>query len=498
MTMFTKEKADDGFPASDAADAEKRAGYDARDPSPSATLRGDEEGAAPMRSNSGVKEGEVEPANGNVMAQGEKSFKNMGRWDTSFVLITNQIGIGILSLPSTLDILGIVPGVIAIVGLGILSTYTAYEMLQFQQRHPHCVNIVDMCRVVGGRTFEIVGAIVLLVNIMFTCSSATVTMSVGLNTMSEHGACTVAFMAVAAIGCYLLCLPRTFKFIAKVGVPSLIAVLAAVLTVMISLGVADPSNAPANFKREVQIVGNPTFREGVGACLRICYSYAGNVGFPSVLAEMTDPAKDFVPSLVWLQGVSIPLYVIVAVTIYCLAGQYTTSPALGSAPAIPAKAAYGIMLLALLSTGMVFGHTAIKYMYVFVLRRMNAAHEATSNTVKSWGSWVACATVFWIVVFIVAASVPVFDSILSISSATLIAWTTFGISAILWFHLNWHQLFKGWKKTVLTIINILIIVQSLFMNSAGMYTAVTQLLDIFNDPNESVEGAFTCADNSLF
>jgi amino acid permease len=451
-----------------------------------------------MRSTSGVKEGETAPADGNVLGEGTKSFKNMGRWDTSFVLITNQVGIGILSLPATLDILGIVPGVIAIIGLGILSTYTAYEMLQFQQRHPHCLNIVDMCRVVGHRPFEIAGAIVLLVNIMFTCSSATVTMSVGLNTMSEHGACTVAFMAVSAIGCWILCLPRTFKFVARVGVPSTIAVLAAVLTVMISLGVADPANAPDVFNRKISVVGNPTFREGVGACLRICYSYAGNVGFPSVLAEMKDPAKDFVPSLVWLQGFSIPLYIVVAVTIYCLAGQYTTSPALGSAPSLPAKAAYGIMLVALLSTGMVFGHTAIKYMYVFVLRRMNAAHEATSNTIKSWGSWVVCATIFWVVVFIVAAAVPVFDSILSISSATLIAWTTFGISAILWFHLNWHQLFKTWKKTSLTILNTLIIVQSLFMNSAGMYTAVTQLLDIFNDPNEEVEGAFTCADNSLF
>ncbi|KAH8171260.1 transmembrane amino acid transporter protein [Sarocladium implicatum] len=497
MTIFTERKADEGVP-SDAADVEKKAIPDARDPSPSSTLRGDEDGTLPMRSHSGVKEGHVEPADGNILGEGDKPLRNMGRWDTSFVLITNQVGIGILSLPGSLQTLGIVPGVIAIIGLGLLSTYTAYEMLQFQQRHPHCLNFVDMCRVVGGRPFEAVGAIVLLLSIMFTCASATVTMSIGLNSISDHGACTVAFMAVSAIGCWLLCLPRTFKFVARVGVPAAIAVLAAVLIVMISLGVADPSNAPSDFSKKVNIVGNPTFREGLSACLRICYAYAGNVGFPSVIAEMKDPAKDFVPSLVWLQTVSIPLYIIVAVAIYCMAGQYTTSPALGSAPTIPAKAAYGIMLFALLSTGMVFGHTAIKWMFVFLLRRMNSVQEVTKNTFKSWASWVACASVFWLVVFIVAAAVPVFNSILSISSATMVAWTTFGISAVLWFHLNWHQLFKNWKKISLTIVNALIIIQTLFMNSAGMWTAVTQLLDIFNDPEQTVEGAFTCADNSIF
>jgi hypothetical protein len=50
------------------------------------------------------------------MFGGDGSFRTLGRWETAVVLFTNQVGLGILSLPNALRILGIVPGVIAIIG----------------------------------------------------------------------------------------------------------------------------------------------------------------------------------------------------------------------------------------------------------------------------------------------------------------------------------------------------------------------------------------------
>lgn len=44
----------------------------------------------------------------------------------------------------------------------------------------------------------------------------------------------------------------------------------------------------------------------------------------------------------------------------------------------------------------------------------------------------------------------------------------------------------------------MIIIQALFMNSAGTWAAVTGLLDIFRDPDYAIERPFTCADNSIF
>lgn len=444
-------------------------------------------------SNESVEEGS------NVFDKGGKSYRTMGRKNTAFILITNQVGLGILSLPGILQTLGIVPGVIAIVGIGLLSTYTAYELLQFYRKYPSVLNVVDMARIVGGPVLEVVVAIGLMTKLVLTCSSATVTLSIAFNTMSSHGMCTAGWIGVSAILCWLTCLPRTFKFVARAGIPATISILAAVLIVMISLGVADPQGAPSEgFDKEIKVIGSPTFRQGLSACLNVCYAFAGNIGFVTYMAEMRDPSRDFVPALVALQVFSIPLYVIVAVAIYCLAGQYTTSPSLGSAPPLPAKVAYGIVLPCLVSTGMVFGHTGIKYLYVVIMKKLNMTDRMTDNSIKTWGVWIFLTTIFWLAAFLVANVVPIFDSILNISSATFIAWFTFGISAVFWFHLNKGRMLDGWKKTSLTVINALIIVQALFMNGAGLWTAITGLMDIFNNDEGEIKGVFTCADNSIF
>ena len=69
----------------------------------------------------------------------------------------------------------------------------------------------------------------------------------------------------------------------------------------------------------------------------------GNQGFVTVMAEMRDPSRDFVPALYYLQGFALTIYTVVGAIIYALAGEYTASPALGSAPITSAKIAYGIV-----------------------------------------------------------------------------------------------------------------------------------------------------------
>ncbi|KAF5023524.1 hypothetical protein F66182_4391 [Fusarium sp. NRRL 66182] len=432
----------------------------------------------------------------NIFNQGGKNYRTLSKWDTVFVLITNQVGLGVLSLPGCLQVLGVIPGIIAIIGLGSLSAYTAYELLQFYRRYPHVVNVVDMCGIIGGRPLEIIAGIGLMIKVMMTCASASVTLSVSFNTLSNHTLCTVSFVAIAVVACWVLCLPRTVKFVSQSGIPSTISILSAALVVMISLGVAQPGRAPPGWEREIQVIGNPTFRQGLNACLKICYAYAGNISFVSYMAEMKNPSRDFPMALACLEVFSITLYTIVAVVIYCLAGDYTTSPALGSAPTIPAKVAYGIVLPCVFATAMAFGHTGIKYMYVVAMRGLDATSQVTDQSVKSWSVWVVCVTIYWIVVFIISNAIPIFDSILSISSATTIAWFTFGLSAMFWFHLNKGQYTKNWKKIALTIINGLLILQSLFMNGGGLWSSITELINIFENDKSAVRGAFSCGDNS--
>lgn len=432
----------------------------------------------------------------NIFSQGGANYRTLSCWDTVFVLLTNQIGLGVLSLPGCLQVLGVVPGLIGIIGIGLLSYYTAFQLLQFYKRYPHVVNVVDMCRIIGGPWLEVIAGIGLLIKVMFTSASASVTLSVAFNTLSGHAFCTVAFLTIAVVANWILCLPRTVKFVSQTGIPSTVSIVAAALVVMISLGVSDPARAPPGWEKEIKIIGNPTFRQGLNSCLKLCYAYAANISFVSYMAEMKDPVKDFPKALACLEAFSITVYSVIAVAIYCLAGQYTTSPALGSAPTVAAKAAYGVVLPAVFSTAMSFGHTGAKYMYVVAMRSMKATHQITDKSVKSWSTWIGCVTLYWVIVWVVSNAIPIFDSILAISSATTIAWFTFGLSAVFWFHLNKGNMFSSWFMILLFVVNVLLIVQSLFMNAAGLWSSITELLAIFESDSSSVRGAFSCGDNS--
>lgn len=267
---------------------------------------------------------------------------------------------------------------------------------------------------------------------------------------------------------------------------------------MIALGVREPARAPPGWDREIDLFGSPSFAEGLTAFLNIAFAYAGNQAFITVMAEMRDPSRDFMPSMYILQIFAIPMYSIVGGVIYGLAGQYVDSPALGTAPALPAKIAYGVLMPTLLGTSLVFGHTSIKFIFSEVLGILNIKHEYDQNTKRTWIIWLSIGTVFWTMAFILANAIPLFSSILSVSSALFVAWFTFGISGVMWLYLNWEVQFSSWRKILLAILNWTILLLTLFMNGAGLWAAIDQLTAAFNDPASPVDGPFTCADNSVW
>jgi amino acid transporter len=287
-----------------------------------------------------------------------ENYKTLGRWRACVLLITIEVGIGILSLPAALKTLGLIPGIIAILGLGSLTTYCGYILVQFYRRYPMVTNLVD-CAYIISKPFGMFFAGAFMLNLVLICASANITMSVALNTLSDHALCTVAFMAFPHFVCWLLCLPRKFTFAAAMSWICTVSIVAAVLIVMIALGVAGP-RTPPGFEVKIVLVGKPTFVEAVNAILNIAFSFAGTQSFLSVMAEMRDASRDFPPALYMQKSFEVVVYIIVACVIYGLSGDAVTSPALGSAAIIPAKVAYGVLIPSVLGTGLVIGLTAIK------------------------------------------------------------------------------------------------------------------------------------------
>ena len=140
--------------------------------------------------------------------------------------------------------------------------------------------------------------------------------------------------------------------------------------------------------------------------------------------------------------------------IYYYAGTHVASPALDSASPIVRKIAYGMALPTIVIAGVVNGHVGVKYLYVRLFRN-NENDVMHQKTARAYGSWVLICAVLWIVAWIIAEGVPVFNDLLGLTSALFASWFTFGLSGMFWLHMNKGKWFQGWKKVVLFVINVI-------------------------------------------
>jgi len=158
-------------------------------------------------------------------------------------------------------------------------------------------------------------------------------------------------------------------------------------------------------------------------------------------------------ALFFLQGVDTSMYLIVAIVIHRYAGTSVASPALGSTSSLLKKIAYGIAIPKIVIAGVINGYVATKYVYVRLFRGTDRKSE------RSWGSfglWVIIGLVLWVIAWIIAEAIPVFNDLLGLISALFASWFTYGLSVVFWLYMNRAQYFSSPKKTLLTFLNFMI------------------------------------------
>ena len=133
-----------------------------------------------------------------------KQYRVLGRYKAPMVMIHTEIGLRLLSLPSVYETLGLIPALIAIHGIGLLATYTAYLFLQFWRKHQDIDHVAGLLRVLGGKPWGIIGSVIWVLNMTLTCASASLTTCVAFSTLSGHSMCTVTFVGFAVLICHAL------------------------------------------------------------------------------------------------------------------------------------------------------------------------------------------------------------------------------------------------------------------------------------------------------
>ncbi|PYI16612.1 hypothetical protein BO86DRAFT_435767 [Aspergillus japonicus CBS 114.51] len=429
-----------------------------------------------------VDEGKEPDAFGDE-ANAEVKYKTLKWWQCGMFMIAESVSLGVLSLPATLTALGLVPysAIILIIGLGILALYTGYVIGQFRERHPSIHNLADAGEILMGRFGrELFGLGQILFSI-FIMGSHIVTFTVMMNTITDHGTCSMVFSVVAFVICLVLSLPRTIKNLTYISCASFLSIFTAVMITMIGVGVQYKGG------QNISVTTDTNLYHAFNGVTQIVFAYCAHVAFFGLIAEMEEP-KDFPKALCLLQGFEIALYITAAIVIYYYVGNGVDSPALGSAGPVLKKVAYGIAIPTIVGAGVVNGHVGLKYIYVRIFRHSDRMGKRDFVAV---GSWIAIGVTCWVIAWIIAEGIPSFSNIVSLISSLFASWFTYGLSGVYWLHMNWGQWWSSPRKIALTIINMLIFCIGAIICGLGLYVSGKAIHD------DSSKSSFSCASNAI-
>lgn len=429
---------------------------------------------------------------GEVGADGP-NYRSVGWVAAIVLLLKSQIGLGVLSVPSAFNTLGMAPGIIILIVVAAITTWTGYVIGTFKLNHPEVYGIDDAGGIMFGRAGREFLAIAFCLYWLFVSGSAMLGVSIGLNAVSAHGTCTAVFVAVAAAIGLIFASIRTLGRVSWLAWVGTICVLVSIFTLTIATGVQDrPADAPREgpWASDWKVVGNPTFAEAMSAVASLVLAYGGLPAYFSIASEMKDP-RYYTRSVLFCQGTATVVYIIIGVVVYYYCGSYVASPALGSAGVLLKKICYGLVLPGLLVTEILYIHLTAKYVFVRALR--NSKH-LTSNSWVHWTSWLCCTLAVTIISYCIASGVPVFGELVSMIGALFGTLMCFHPMACMWLFDNWKPKARTLKWYFLVGCNLFILVGGSYLLVSGTYGAVVGIEKAYTESGGSA--AWSCEDNS--
>jgi amino acid permease len=398
-------------------------------------------------------------------------------------MIAEIVSNGMLSLPSSLAVVGIVPGTILIVFLGIFATYTSYLLVQFKLRHPEVHSMGDAGYILFGPVGREVLASGTVIFAVFATGGQLLAGQIALAQLSDNKLCLMLYTGIFTIPTLLCSFPRTLDRMSWLSIPAVLSILIAGIVGMIGAGVEPAAGrtisvaVPSSFYAAFISITNPVF------------AYAGHFMFFILISEMRKPA-DAMKAAYTLQSFATTFYTVFAIVSYVYLGNGVASPAFSSLSTKWAKAAYGIALPNFLIAGSLYSHTASKLIFVRIFRGSAHLH---SHSVLGWGTWCALIFVMNAAAFILAVGVPIFNYLIGIAASLFASWYTYGIAGAFFLHDQYHD-FDGWRtwvrKPVQSTLAVLTFAAGGFICVAGTYVTIKGIVEAYD--SGSVGAPFSC------
>ncbi|KAM0229969.1 hypothetical protein ACHAP5_011486 [Fusarium lateritium] len=398
-------------------------------------------------------------------------------------------GVGLLA---TFNALGLIPGILSLLAVGAITTWSDWIVGVFKLRHRHVYAIDDAGGMMFGRVGREFFGFSMWLFWVFVSGAGMLSLSIGLNAVSTHGACTAIFVAIAAILGFGLSSIRTLSKISWLAWIGLVSIMTSVIMVAIATGVQDkPAAAPSGvWVSDYKLFKSPTFLQATSAVCSHVSAYAGTPGFFAIVAEMRQP-EQYTKALAICQTVVTLAYVIIGCLMYYFCGSYVSSPALGSAGVVIKKASYGVAIPGLIVTIALVTHLPSKYMLVRLLR--NTQH-LTSNSAIHWATWLGCTFTVTIIAYVIASAIPIFYSLISLIGALMGTLMSFQAMGCLWFYDNWELRTVSVKWVSACCWSVFVIASGTLLMVAGTYGSILDIMQAYSAAGGT--DAWSCADNS--
>jgi hypothetical protein len=114
----------------------------------------------------------------------------------------------------------------------------------------------------------------------------------------------------------------------------------------------------------------------------------------------------------------------------------------------------------------------------------------SQRTFLSLGTWLSITLALWIIAWIIAESIPVFNNLVGLISALFASWFTYGLAGILWLYMARGSWFSTKKNIALTVVNVILFAFGCTICGVGLYASGTAIHD------DSGGASWSCADNS--
>ncbi|TKA26477.1 hypothetical protein B0A50_05314 [Salinomyces thailandicus] len=400
-------------------------------------------------------------------------YKTLSWQLVAVLMIAEIVSNGMLSLPSSLAVVGIVPGLIIIIFLGVFATYTSWLLVKFKMNHPEVHNMGDAGYILFGPVGRELLAFGTVVFAVFATGGQLLAGQIALAALSDNKLCLMLYTGIFAIPTLICSFPRTLDGLSWLSIPSVLSIMVAGIVGMVGAGTHPEPG------RTVSVAESSSFYTAFISITNPVFAYAGHFMFFIMVSEMKKP-QHAMRAAYTLQSFATTYYAVFAAVVYVYIGNSVASPAFSSLEPKWQKAAYGIAIPNFLIAGSLYAHTASKLVFVRLFRHSRHLH---SHTVLGWGTWAILILIMNGCAFVLAVGVPIFNYLIGIAASLFAAWFTYGIAGMFWLHDAYHieDGFSTWtRKWFQSTLALVTVVIGAFICVAGMYVTVRSIVEAYD------------------